>query len=132
MRSLLQIKRCLWLLNSEIKEKLSLNMITSAFNPLIIRISLAVRYNEILITCYVYVVRVAVWMPQLVILKWSNKLPTEVPNRNCSISETKEQLILVQKDKCRWSHELQSAYFHQLRTTNLGTKGITKLTWKSL
>jgi len=54
---------------SEIKGKLNSNKITIAFHPLIIRICLAVRDNEILITCYVYVVGIAIWMPQLVILK---------------------------------------------------------------
>lgn len=40
-----------------------ISTITIGFHPLIFRVSLAVRDNQILITCYVYVVCVAVRMP---------------------------------------------------------------------
>ena len=35
------------------------------------------------------------------ILKGSNQLPSEIPHHNCPVAESKEQLILIQKDERR-------------------------------
>lgn len=87
---------------------------TISFGPMVFRISLAIGNDELLIACYINIVCVTVWMPQKVILKWSHKLPTEVPNSNSPVSECQEQLVLIKKDKCRWSHEFRSVYFSKL------------------
>jgi hypothetical protein len=67
-------------------------MLTIFFWQWIIGISLAVRNNQILITCYAYVVRIAVRVPQLVIFKWCDKFTLKVPNCNWLIPESQEQL----------------------------------------
>jgi len=98
-------------------------MLTIFFWRRISGISLAVRNNKILITCYVYVVRVAVRVPQQVIFKWCDQFTSKVPNCYRSIPESQEQLQLIQKNKGRWSHKLSPADFYQLEIPYLHTLG---------
>lgn len=96
-------------------------MLTIFFWRWISGISLAVWDNKILVTCYVYVVRVAVRVPQQVIFKWCDQFTSKVPNCYWSIPESQEQLQLIQKNKGRWSHKLSPAHFCQLKVPYLNT-----------
>lgn len=92
---------------------------TISFRQWLIRISLAVWYDEILVTGYVYVICVTIRMPQKVILERSYKFSTEVPHSHSSISKGQEQLILIQENKCRWRHKFRFANFRKLKSPYL-------------
>lgn len=59
-----------------------------------------VRDDQILVTCDVNIVGATILMPKQMVLERRNKLSSEIPNSNCSVSECQEEIVLVQKNEC--------------------------------
>mmetsp|Transcript_21014 Transcript_21014/g.59775 ORF Transcript_21014/g.59775 Transcript_21014/m.59775 type:complete len:323 (-) Transcript_21014:626-1594(-) len=81
--------------------------------------ALAVRDDCVLLTRDENVVRVAVGVPQHMILKVSDELPSEVPHTHMMVAKREEELVLVEENEGRGSEKVCRWHLQDGRVTDV-------------